>query len=226
MYRLLIIDDDTLLLETLKTYFSKYSFTVLCAENAAQGLPIIEQNQLDCIILDIALPDQDGFQICRRARETTFLPVIFLSNYSEEENRIQSFTSGGDDFVSKPFSMEELRLRVIARIKSRHEDRPPLILDFSGLTIDTGSRTVTCRGVPAGLSRIEFDILLLLASHPERIFTYEQIYDAVWHEPMNESRHNLQARMAELRQKLSLLCPGKNYIRTLRHKGYQFSLEN
>ena len=93
---------------------------------------------------------------------------------------------------------------------------------FDGLIINTGDRTVSFNRRYGEFSRIEFDILAFLARHPNRIYSYEQLYDNIWNEPLNESRHNVQARIASVRQKLFDLCPGKEYIQTVRRKGYQF----
>lgn len=124
--------------------------------------------------------------------------------------------------MCKPFSQRELELRVRARIHQRYGDRPAEILQFDGLIINTGDRTVSFNRRYGEFSRIEFDILAFLARHPNRIYSYEQLYDNIWNEPLNESRHNVQARIASVRQKLFDLCPGKEYIQTVRRKGYQF----
>jgi response regulator RpfG family c-di-GMP phosphodiesterase len=140
----------------------------------------------------------------------------------DEESRIRGLVIGGDDYVCKPFSQRELELRVRARIHQRYGDRPAEILQFDGLIINTGDRTVSFNRRYGEFSRIEFDILAFLARHPNRIYSYEQLYDNIWNEPLNESRHNVQARIASVRQKLFDLCPGKEYIQTVRRKGYQF----
>ena len=183
---------------------------------------MIQTIKLDCVILDIDLPDEDGFDVCSRVRTFTSLPIIFLSNYTEEESRIRGLVIGGDDYVCKPFSQRELELRVRARIHQRYGDRPAEILQFDGLIINTVDRTVSFNRRYGEFSRIEFDILAFLARHPNRIYSYEQLYDNIWNEPLNESRHNVQARIASVRQKLFDLCPGKEYIQTVRRKGYQF----
>ena len=225
MYRILLVDDDRELLAGIRDYFMEKGFEVYCAENAKSALEQIKSVRLDCVVLDIDLPDQDGFQVCTIAREYSGLPIIFLSAYTEEESRIQGLTVGADDYVCKPFSLKELELRIAARIRPRYEDRPSQVLTYGDLKINTGARTVTYGTDTGSFSRIEFDILAFLSRHPGQVFSYEQLYDTIWQEPINEARHTLQARMAEVRQKLSLLCPGKNYIVTIRRKGYLFSPE-
>ena len=222
MYTILLVDDDQATLEANEQFFAENGYEVFCSATGRRAVEMIHTIKLDCVILDIDLPDEDGFDVCSRVRTFTSLPIIFLSNYTEEESRIRGLVIGGDDYVCKPFSQRELELRVRARIHQRYGDRPAEILQFDGLVINTGDRTVSFNRRYGEFSRIEFDILAFLARHPNRIYSYEQLYDNIWNEPLNESRHNVQARIASVRQKLFDLCPGKEYIQTVRRKGYQF----
>ena len=222
MYNILLVDDDLATLEAMEQFLSGNGYEVFCAGTGRKAIDMIRSVKLDCVVLDIGLPDQDGFDVCSQARTFTSLPIIFLSNYTEEESRIRGLSIGADDYMCKPFSLRELELRIRARIHRRYEERPAEVLRFDGLIINTGNRTVSFNGRYGAFSRIEFDILVFLARHPGRIYSYEQLYDSVWNEPLNESRHNVQARIADLRQKLFDLCPGKEYIQTVRRKGYHF----
>lgn len=222
MYTILLVDDDQATLEANEQFFAENGYEVFCSATGRRAVEMIQTIKLDRVILDIDLPDEDGFDVCSRVRTFTSLPIIFLSNYTEEESRIRGLVIGGDDYVCKPFSQRELELRVRARIHQRYGDRPAEILQFDGLIINTGDRTVSFNRRYGEFSRIEFDILAFLARHPNRIYSYEQLYDNIWNEPLNESRHNVQARIASVRQKLFDLCPGKEYIQTVRRKGYQF----
>lgn len=222
MYTILLVDDDQATLEANEQFFAENGYEVFCSATGRRAVEMIQTIKLDCVILDIDLPDEDGFDVCSRVRTFTSLPIIFLSNYTEEESRIRGLVIGGDDYVCKPFSQRELELRVRARIHQCYGDRPAEILQFDGLIINTGDRTVSFNRRYGEFSRIEFDILAFLARHPNRIYSYEQLYDNIWNEPLNESRHNVQARIASVRQKLFDLCPGKEYIQTVRRKGYQF----
>ncbi len=224
MYRILFVDDDTDLLEAAKQYFSSPQYEICCCGTGIEALKFMQSMRLDAIVLDLRLPDMDGFEVCRSAREHTNAPILILSNYGEVDNRILGLRSGADDFLCKPFSFEELQLRIELRIQGRYENRPAGQLVFEDLVIDSGKMAVYWKEKCELLTPIEFDILYLLASHPERIFTYPQIYDAVWKEPINESLHTLQARMAELRFKMKQLCDGKSYIETVRKKGYRFRI--
>lgn len=224
MYRILFVDDDTELLEAAKQYFIPLRYDVFCSATGKDALRFMQSMRLDAIILDLRLPDMEGMEICRKAREFTNAPLLILSNYGEVDNRILGLKSGADDFLCKPFSFEELKLRIDLRIQGRYENRPAGQLVFGDLMIDSGKMAVYWGKQYELLTVIEFDILYLLASHPGRIFTYSQIYDAVWKEPINESLHTLQARMAELRFKMKKLCNGKSFIETVRKKGYRFKI--
>ena len=221
--RILIVDDDRELVDSIEDHFTAAGFQVLRAATGAVALELIRRVRLDCVVLDVGLPDRNGFDLCAQMRADSAIPIVFLSCYTEEEHRIRGLSLGGDDYVCKPFSMKELELRVRARIQGRRSQCPAAVLSFEGLVIDTGRRIVSYGGRNGDFARIEFDILAFLARHPGRVFSYEQIYDGIWQEPMGRSRHNLQARVASMRQKLTQLCGGKNYISTVRRKGYSFT---
>lgn len=220
--RILVVDDDRELMDNVEDHFTAAGFQVLRASTGAMALELIHRVQLDCVVLDVGLPDQDGFDLCAQLRADSAIPIVFLSSYTEEEKRIRGLSLGGDDYVCKPFSMRELELRVRARIQSRGVQRPAAVHTFGPLVIDTGRRLVRYGDREGDFARIEFDILAFLAQSPGRVFSYEQIYDGIWKEPMGRSRHNLQARVASMRQRLTDLCGGTNYISTVRRKGYAF----
>lgn len=221
-HRILMVDDDNGFLASNKEFFEQRGYEVICASNAKDAIASATTARFDCMILDIALPDGDGFDVCTVVRDATSLPIVFLSSYTEEENRIRGLSIGGDDYVCKPCSLTELELRVRLRIQSHVQDHLQESLRFGKLTIDPERREVSYDGKSLELTRIEFDILYFLACRPEKIYTYEQIYNSVWHEPINMGRHSIQVRIGAIRKRLFEHCPDKMYIRTIRHKGYQF----
>lgn len=221
-YRVLMVDDDRGILEPNRTFFEQRGYEVVCATNARDAITAATSARFDCIILDIDLPDGDGFDVCTVVRETALLPIVFLSSYTEEENRIRGLSIGGDDYVCKPYSLVELEMRVRLRIRSHVQDHSKETLRFDKLVIDPQHREASYDGQSLELSCIEFDILYFLACRPEKIYSYEQIYHSVWHEPINMGRHSIQVRIGVIRKRLYELCPDKEYIRTIRQKGYQF----
>lgn len=222
MSKVLIVDDDKNVLENNREYFEKMGYETVCAETAKDAEKIINSAALDCVILDIDLPDGNGFELCTRVREKTGLPIVFLSGYTEEQSRIKGLSIGGDDYVCKPYSLQELELRVRARIKSGQNARPPKPLRYGSLMIDPGNRSVCFGENSADFSSFEFDVLYFLARHPGEVFSYEQIYNQVWKTPINKGIKSLQVIIVRIRQKLLELCPGHEYIQTVRRKGYLF----
>ena len=221
--KILIVDDSeinrALLAEILE---EQYEITE--AEKGSEAISLLSKRRSDfsLLLLDIIMPDMNGFELCTSIRQFSSVPIIFLSCYTENDDKIKGFLSGADDYVPKPFSLKELELRVNVRILRRYENQPPELLTFGDLIIDTGRLTAICHGVECTFPRLEFDILSFFAHHPNQLFTYEQLYDNIWKQPINESRHNLQARIGKVRKKLCDICPEKEYIRTIRHKGYLF----
>lgn len=222
MYRILLIDDDIILLNAMRSFFEKREFAVFCAAEGKSALQMAKTIQLDCIVLDIQLPDMNGFALCEQLRSFTSLPLIFLSSFTEEEAKLKGFQLGADDYVCKPFSPKELEARIRLRIQRRFESPTATIMTFDGLSIDLSNRTVRYETQSAEFTSIEFDILAFFVQHPNQLFSYEQLYDGIWQEPLGKSLHNLQARIASVRQKLLELCPNREYIQTIRRKGYLF----
>lgn len=221
VYKLLFIDDEELLLDEAKHYFTEHGYYIDTTPSGFKALELSQSKGYDCIILDIKLPDIDGFEVCEKLREFTSKPIIILSNYTEFDDRIYGLNMGADDYVCKPFSFEELELRVQLRIQGGFANRVPEVIEFGDLKIDTGSYTVYYIDKSVVLARIEFDILMLLVNQPGRIYSYEQIYDKIWLAPLNKGLHTLQARIADLRLKLNTITD-KQYIETVRGKGYRF----
>lgn len=178
---------------------------------------------MDAIILDVDLPGLDGVSACRQLREVSRVPVVFLSAYHQEDDRIRGLLAGGDDYLGKPYSLTELELRLRLRIEQRLHVEAADVLRFDDLEVNLGLRQVRYQGRTADFSALEFDLLAFLARHPGQVFSYEQLYDRVWRSPINKSLHNLQMCIAQVRQKLELLCPDRHYIETIRRKGYRFS---
>ncbi|PNV59808.1 DNA-binding response regulator [Clostridium sp. chh4-2] len=222
MNKILVVDDDRMVLNDNRQYFEKLGYEVICADTAARAEEIICSAALDCVILDVDLPDESGFDLCARVREKTGLPIVFLSGYTEEQSRIKGLSIGGDDYVCKPYSLAELELRVRARIRAGRAIQPPQPLQYGLLVINPGNRSVSYGERSADLSTFEFDVLYFLARHPGEVFSYDQIFDQVWKSPVNKGLKSLQMMIVRIRQKLITLCPDHDYIQTIRRKGYLF----
>lgn len=223
MYKILLIDDDPMILKDNQTYFNAMGYETVCAGAAEEAEKFILSNAFDCIILDVDLPGADGFSLCEKIREKTGIPIIFLSGYTEEENRVRGLSVGGDDYVCKPYSLRELELRTRARIRSGRAAQPPKTLSYGLLSICPSSCSASYGTRSVEFSSYEFDVLYFLAKRPGEIFTPDQIYDSVWKAPINKGQKSLQVIMGRVRKKLGEICPGHEYIQTKRYKGYFFA---
>ncbi len=222
MYQVLLVDDDPHILNANEAYLKKLGYGVFTAGRGAEALSIAASTTLDAIVLDVEMPGLDGLVVCRRLREVSGVPILFLSAYAETDDRIRGLLAGGDDYLAKPYSLRELELRLRLRIQRRYGVEAAETLRYGGLEIDLGLRKVCYQGEEGSFTTLEFDLLAFLAQNPEQVFSYEQLYDRVWRSPINQGIHNLQVAMARVRQKLELLCPGVHYIETVRRKGYRF----
>ena len=225
MYRVLLVDDDPHIQKTNEAYLKKQGYHISVANNGTDALKIASSAALDAIVLDVDMPGMDGVTVCRRVREVSSVPIIFLSAYAKTDDRIRGLLAGGDDYLGKPYSLTELELRIRLRIQRRHNVETRDVLRFGELEIDLGLREVRCQEDRVSLTALEFDLLAFLAQNPGQVFSYEQLYDRVWKAPVNKGIHNMQVCMARVRQKLEQLCPGAHYIETVRGKGYRFRQE-
>lgn len=224
MYRVLLVDDDPHIQATNEAFLKKKGYQVYRAENGAAALAIATTAALDAVVLDVDMPDIDGVSVCRRLRELSQVPVLFLSAYAQTDDRIRGLMAGGDDYLGKPYSLVELELRLRLRIQRHLHVSTGDILRFGPLEIDLGLREVRYEGSPAVFTTLEFDLLAFLAQNPGQVFSYEQLHNEVWRAPINQGLHNIQVCMARVRQKLERLCPDMHYIETVRRKGYRFRL--
>lgn len=223
MYKVLLVDDDVHILNANETYLARQGYQVSRAENGEFALRLASSAAFDAIVLDVDMPGMDGVTVCRRLREVSGVPIIFLSAYARTDDRIRGLMAGGDDYIGKPYSLVELELRLRLRIQRHKKVETSEILRFGGLEIDLGLRETRFNGEAAPLTALEFDLLAFLARNPDQVFSYEQLHDRVWKAPMNQGLHNIQVCMARVRQKLDALCPGLHWIETVRRKGYRFN---
>lgn len=223
MYKVLLVDDDVHILNANEAYLKKLGYQVSRAENGELALKLASSAAFDAIVLDVDMPGTDGVTVCRRLREVSGVPVIFLSAYARTDDRIRGLMAGGDDYIGKPYSLVELELRLRLRIRRHKGVESSEILRFGDLEIDLGLCEARFKGEAAPLTSLEFDLLSFLARNPDQVFSYEQLYDRVWKSPINQGLHNLQVCMARVRQKLDALCPGIHWIETVRRRGYRFN---
>lgn len=222
MYRVLLVDDDPHIQAANEIFLTKKGYQVYRADNGPDALNIATTAALDAVVLDVDIPGMDGVTVCRRLRETSAIPILFLSAYAQTDDRILGLMAGGDDYLGKPYSLVELELRLRLRIQRHCHVATEDVLHFGPLEIDLGLREVRYEGNTTVFTTLEFDLLAFLAKNPGQVFSYEQLHNEVWHAPINQGLHNIQVCMARVRQKLDRLCPEMHYIETIRRKGYRF----
>lgn len=194
------------------------------APNLAAAVTAMTARMPDLVVLDLALPDGDGLDLCRAIREHSDAHVLVVSGRAEAADTLLGFRLGADDFVLKPFSGRELAARVEALLRRPRQDAAPsAVRVFEGLRIDATSREVSVAGNPVELTRIEFDLLEMMAEHPRTVFTRQQMLDHVWGEGWFGDDHVVDVHVANLRKKIDV--PGRaSFVRTVRGVGYSMTL--
>ena len=228
MGKILIIDDETELVLLLKKKLEKSGYTVLCAYNGREGVALAGEMP-DLIILDIMMPDIDGFEVCRTIRGTVPCPILFLSARQSEMDKIKGLAVGGDDYITKPFGVRELMARVEANLRREkraqwiNEDRKRTKLYFGQLTIDTQGRIVVIQNQEISLTKIEYDIVEFLAFHAGQVFTKEQIYEKVWGYDSFGDNTTVVERIKKIRAKFTAVEAEEQYISTVWGIGYKWN---
>ena len=216
---LLVIDDDVELAALLKEFLQREGFEVDFAHEGKAGLERALQGGFDLIVLDVMLPGLDGFEILRRLRQQTELPVLMLTARGEDVDRIVGLELGADDYLPKPFDPRELAARIRAILR-RTEPRPADgRVEVNGVLLDPGSRQVTVAGKPADLTTIEFDILEQLMRAAGRVLSRDALMEALYNRKATPFDRSMDMHISHLRKKLET---DKPLIKTVRGIGYQF----
>ncbi|MBM7557328.1 response regulator transcription factor [Halanaerobacter jeridensis] len=224
--KVLIIDDDQNICKILKEYLVYEDFDVVTANSGQDGLKKIESEVPDLIILDIMLPEMDGWEICQELRPENDIPIIMLSAKTKDTDKIMGLELGADDYVTKPFSPKEVVSRVKAVLRrsssEEKESSEQKILSFPELEISKSYRSVEVKGEEISLTPKEFDLLLTLASSPRQVFSREKLLNKVWGYDYYGDDRTVDTHIKSLRQKLG--DPVRNYIETVWGVGYKFEV--
>ena len=231
MNKVLIIDDEKELCALMKKCIEQEKLSAVTVYNGIEGVRLIDENKdsYSLIILDVMLPDIDGFQILQKIRDTSNIPVLMLTAKSSEEDKVFGLRLGADDYLTKPFGINELLARVNSLIR-RYTTLNPFTADIDSISlkdmvIDKLNRTVTVKDIPVLLTGKEFDLLLFLASNKGRVFTKKQIYSQVWEEEYAFDDSNIMSFISKLRKKIEPDPDHPFYILTVRGVGYRFNKE-
>ncbi|MEP6909419.1 MAG: response regulator transcription factor [Actinomycetota bacterium] len=200
--RVLVVDDERALRRLLRLYLSKEGLAVAEAENGADALSLLRRGGVDLALVDVMLPEVDGFEVVRRIRQESTIPIILLTARGEETNRVAGLELGADDYVVKPFSPPEVIARVRAQLRRAQQfAAEESLLRRDGVELDRAERRCLVHGKPVELTRREFDLLATLLEHPGRVYTREQLLAAAWGTTF-VSEKTIDVHIAGLRRKL------------------------
>ncbi len=217
--RVLVTDDEDNIRFLLDAALRHFGFDVVLAANGREALGAVADEKPDLIVLDVMLPDLDGFEVCRRLRADGIrVPVLFLTARDGTEEKVRGLTLGGDDYVTKPFSLEEVVARVRAILRRANGDAPTSVLRFSDLEMDEDAHVVRRSGVSVDLSPTEYKLLRYLLINAGRVVTRAQILDHVWEYDFGGEATVVETYVSYLRKKLDPL--GDPLIKTVRGVGY------
>jgi DNA-binding response OmpR family regulator len=217
---ILVVEDDPSIRDVLEYALKIDGYTVQTTPRGREAVEIARQSSPELILLDVGLPDIDGFEVCRQIRTFSTVPVIFLTSRGDEINRVVGLEIGGDDYVVKPFSTRELmaRMKAVRRRYATNQNTPPSnLLTYGPIEIDAEKVQVTCQGREVTLTRQEFKLLELLAGHPGRVFTREQVLDRAWGDGGLVTDRTIDAHIKTLRRKFGDF----DFIETVRGVGYR-----
>jgi phosphate regulon transcriptional regulator PhoB len=226
MKRVLLIEDDRDIVELVRYNLEREGFQVAAASDGATGLAQVRKTPPDLLLLDLMLPKLSGLEICkeiRRDQSLNRLPILMLTARGEEADRVVGLEMGADDYVTKPFSPRELGARVKALLRrTEPASESPRVIEAQGLTIDPSSYRVTHDGAPVTLSTLEFRLLYYLATRPNRVFTRDQLLDAVWGTERFVTPRSVDVYIRRLREKVETDADHPSFLRTVRGAGYMF----
>jgi two-component system response regulator ResD len=238
--KILIIEDETNIARVIQLYLEQANYTVLVATDGVAGLELHAREHPDLVILDLMLPALDGMEVCRRIRAWANTPILMLTARQGEEDRIAGLELGADDYLVKPFSPREVVSRVKAILrrtaqntatstetkdteaedKAKHEE-----LHFAGLCINIPARRVEMNGERVTLTAKEFDLLVTLASAPDRVFTRETLLNLVWGYTYLGDGRTVDVHIGTLRKKMEAVADAPHYVKTVWGVGYKFEPE-
>ena len=229
MSRVLIVEDELAIAELEKDYLELSSFEVEIETDGEKGLKLGLTEDFDMIILDIMLPGVDGFEICKQIREKKDIPILMVSAKKEDIDKIRGLGLGADDYITKPFSPSEL----VARVKAHLERYRRLVssntqendvVEIRGLKIDKSARRVYLNGEEKAFTTKEFDLLTFLASHPNRVFTKEELFNKIWDMESLGDIATVTVHIKKIREKIELNTAKPQYIETIWGVGYRFKM--
>ena len=224
--RILLVDDEQAVQKLLAFPLHQEGYEVVPATTGQEALDRFRESEFDLVVLDIMLPQVDGFEVCRQLRAKSSVPIIMLTAKAEEFDKVLGLELGADDYITKPFSMREFRSRVKAVLRRsdllREEQREEEPLEADELRIDFAKRTVEIRGDAVRLTYVEFEILAILARNPGRVFSRTMLLDRLWGDSAFRDPRTIDVHIRHLREKVERDPKEPEFLFTVRGVGYHF----
>ena len=226
MYNILICDDQRDIVNALKIYLAPEGYRLFEADNGADALKIVKEQDIHLVLLDVMMPRMDGITATAKIREFSNVPIILLTAKSETEDKVLGLNVGADDYVTKPFVPVEVLARVRSQLRryDRLGAKPPEHsgqITIGGILLDDRAKTVTVDGDAVSLTPIEYDILKLLMEHPGKVFSTRVIYETVWQENPIGSENAVAVHIRHLREKIEINPSEPRYIKVVWGRGYK-----
>jgi len=222
---ILLVDDEDAVQKLLAYPLERDGFRVVQARDGEEALERFEREQIDLVVLDVMLPKLDGLEVCKRLRTASSVPIIMLTARDDELDKVLGLELGADDYITKPFSIREFRSRVRALLRragTPRDDERTERIESDGLRIDLARREVEVHGRPVQLTYVEFELLRTLASHAGRVYTREQLLQALWGGSDYREPRTIDVHVRHLREKLEQDPREPEFILTVRGVGYRF----
>lgn len=226
MNRILVVDDDRDIVAALEIYLTTSGYQVSKAYNGREALEVLRDNPVDLVLMDVMMPQMDGIAATKKIRETSNVPILFLTAKSEDVDMIHGLNVGADDYITKPFKPME----VLARVKSHLRRYTQLggqvkeqgnLLTVGPICLDDGAKRVTVDGEPVSLTPLEYSILRLLMKNPGQVFSTGQIYEQVWNDPVLGSENTVAVHIRHLREKIEIDPAHPRYLKVVWGLGYK-----
>lgn len=221
--RVLVVDDEPQITRVLRTVLSSQGYQVRTAGEGEAALSSFNEWRPELVITDLFMPHMDGLELCRRIRSMSNVPIIVLSVKGEERSKVEALDSGADDYVTKPFGIDELLARVRAALRRGGSDAEVASFDVGDFRVDLEGRRVHAHGNEVRLTPKEFDLFVYMARHPSRVLTHRTLLEAVWGEASQEQPEYLRVFMGQLRKKLEPDPSNPKYLVTEPWVGYRFN---
>lgn len=224
-HTILVVDDDKSIVDLLRDFLEIEGYGVKTAYDATYALAELKQSTIDCIILDIMMPGQTGFELCRQIRIKSDVPILFLSALSDDVDKIRGLALGGDDYIVKTASPSEIvaRVKAVLRRSGSRQEVKKKILDYGRLSLDLFTREVLVEGQPISLTPKEYDLLQLFAKNPKYVFSYDQLLEKFW-EGIGD-KHTIRVHLSRLREKIETDPNNPQFIINVWGIGYRFKGE-